>query len=87
MADIEANPDLTSQNYKQIQEEKAEAQKEEVKEIVKKVVERKKEVPKPIIKTWYEAKSEEGHTYYWNVNSNGISLLLIFSSKLLGRTF
>lgn len=71
MADIEANPDLTSHNYKQIQVEKAEAQKEEVKEIVKKVVERKKEVPKPVAtKTWYEAKSEEGHTYYWNVNSN-----------------
>lgn len=27
---------------------------------------------------WCEAKSEEGHTYYWNIKTNGKEKLLIF---------
>ena len=26
---------------------------------------------KPGTKKWHEAKSDEGHTYYWNVDTNG----------------
>ena len=28
-------------------------------------------------KFWYEAKNEEGHSYYWNVNTKGRLLLLL----------
>ena len=29
-------------------------------------------------KFWYEAKNEEGHSYYWNVNTKGKLLLLLY---------
>lgn len=39
-------------------------------------------------KIWYEAKSKEGHTYYWNIVTNGkesilhIFLLFVMSSYI-----
>lgn len=80
MKDIETNPDFTSLQYKQIQEEKSVAQQQEVKEIVKNIVGKTKCVPDsnivneaktvPAKKVWYEAKTDEGHTYYWNTETN-----------------
>ena len=33
----------------------------------------------PGTKKWYEAQSDEGHTYYWNTETNGNKIFSIFS--------
>lgn len=82
MKDMESNPDFTCMQYKKIQDEKAAVQQEEIKDLVKKVIEKAKDdspvstipkVPPVIKKVWHEAKSEQGHTYYWNIETNGAS--------------
>lgn len=80
MKDLQENPDYTS---KKILEE-TEKRKKELEESLREQKEEKKEeslepeelTPDPDAKTsetkvWQEAKSEEGYTYYWNVNTSG----------------
>jgi hypothetical protein len=81
LKDLQENPDFTS---KMLLEE-AEKKKKELEESVKKQRGAEKESGEPESvhipgttselpsKIWYEAKSDEGHTYYWNVNTSGKS--------------
>ncbi|KAG8310083.1 WW domain binding protein 4 [Homalodisca vitripennis] len=79
MKDLQENPDYTS---KKILEE-TERRKQELKESVKQTKgseesqEAKGEESQTVSaastsKVWYEAKSDEGYTYYWNTNTAGI---------------
>lgn len=62
--DIEVNPDLTGAKISEV----AAASNAEIVVGKKKAVEVK--LPElPVKKKWYEAKSPEGYTYYWNTES------------------
>lgn len=79
LKDLQENPDYTSK----VIIEAAEKKKLELEESVRKQKEPEKEmeepksdppldiVPASTAKVWHEAKSDEGHTYYWNVNTSG----------------
>lgn len=62
MKDIEANPDYTSHQIKEKLKEKG----------VELPAAVKPPEPPPIApnKVWYEAKSEQGYTYFWHVETN-----------------
>lgn len=74
MKDLQENPDYTS---KRIVEE-SEKKRKELEDQLKQESEVKTEESTPVaepeatpVKVWYEAKSDEGHTYYWHINSGG----------------
>lgn len=74
MKDVETSRDYTAQKIleaqiKKEEEKEADTVTEDVPpvETSTQVVEEES----PVEKEWYEAKSDEGHTYYWNVTTSG----------------
>lgn len=64
--DIEQNPDMTGTKINKI----AAASNAEI--VVGKKTTTNTNIPAvPVIKNWYEAKSPEGCTYYWNIETGG----------------
>ncbi|PSN55250.1 hypothetical protein C0J52_05858 [Blattella germanica] len=76
MKDVETNPDFTSQLIKDKMAQKKEKVKQETSAVVKTETEDRaetapscSEVKAEPAKLWYEAQSEEGHTYYWHLET------------------
>lgn len=78
LKDMEANPDYTSKLIHDKVEEKRKQMEEEQKierlstEEFKKNDTDKREAVEGEHYLWYEAKSDEGYTYYWNYSTGGI---------------
>lgn len=70
MKDVEANPDLTSQQLLEEKQRRVEVEEETEQKTV--TTEEKRDLQdedlsvKTVEKQWYEAKSDEGYTYYWH---------------------
>lgn len=79
MKDLQENPDYTSKKLLEETErrkqelEKSVKQQKDFKEESESVEQEEKPNEDAVLpeKLWYEAKSDEGYTYYWNVNTAG----------------
>jgi hypothetical protein len=78
MKDIEAGADFTSQLIKekhaqaQLQDAADDSNEGAVKsEVAVKSEDRVKSEADEIIKLWHEAQSDEGHVYYWHIETGG----------------
>lgn len=70
MKDVEANPDWTSQRLLEEKQRKQEAEQTTTactKE--KELLQNEEQSVKATEKKWYEAKSDEGYTYYWHIET------------------
>uniref|UniRef100_A0A1B6CJ28 WW domain-binding protein 4 n=1 Tax=Clastoptera arizonana TaxID=38151 RepID=A0A1B6CJ28_9HEMI len=68
MKDVESSRDYTAQK---ILEAKSEAEVQQAEEVVGSTSLKKLEnQEEPTVKLWYEAKSDEGYTYYWNTTTS-----------------
>lgn len=84
MKDVEANPDLTSQQLLEEKRKRLEETKQRTTTSKKEKEDLLKEEQsvKTVEKKWYEAKSDEGYTYYWHtVTAGEVYVLLCWLNK------
>jgi hypothetical protein len=75
MKDVEANADFTSKMIKEKLAQTARQQQQEETDVSTGGSTVAKDVVKPeaaeTAKLWYEAQSDEGHVYYWHIETGG----------------
>lgn len=75
MKDVEANADFTSQIIKEKLAQTARQQQQEQTDVSTAGSTVAEDVVKTeaaeTVKLWYEAQSEEGHVYYWHIETEG----------------
>jgi hypothetical protein len=82
MKDVEENADFTSQLIKEKLSQKQQQDEMDAVPTGSKVVEcAVKCEAAEAIKVWYEAQSDEGHTYYWHIETGGKYGVLMSASN------
>jgi hypothetical protein len=82
MKDVEENADFTSQVIKETLAQKQQQDGMDASPTGSKVAEcAVKSEAAETIKVWYEARSDDGHVYYWHIETGGKYEVLIFASS------